>query len=48
MFGDINLKVFKKTAFKNNLKSIIIDIDSGVINVEGSLKSFLGKGDRYD
>ena len=32
---DINFKVFKKLLSKNKLKSIIIDIDSSVINVEG-------------
>lgn len=35
MFRDINFKVFKKLLSKSNLKSIIIDIDSSVINVEG-------------
>jgi hypothetical protein len=35
MFRDINFKLFKKLLSKNNLKSIIIDIDSSVINVEG-------------
>jgi len=32
---DINYKVFKNLLSKSNLKSIIIDIDSSVINVEG-------------
>jgi len=35
MFRDINFKVFKKLLSKNGLNSITIDIDSGVINVEG-------------
>jgi len=35
MFRDINFIVFKKLLSKSNLKSITIDIDSSVINVEG-------------
>ena len=35
MFRDINFKVFKKLLSKSKLKSITIDIDSSVINVEG-------------
>jgi hypothetical protein len=35
MFRDINFKVFKKLLSKSGLNSIIIDIDSSVINVEG-------------
>ncbi len=35
MFRDINFKVFKKLLSKSNIKSITIDIDSSVINVEG-------------
>jgi hypothetical protein len=35
MLRDINFKVFKKLLYKSNLKSIIIDIDSSVVNVEG-------------
>lgn len=35
MFRDINFKVFKKLLSKSNAKSITIDIDSSVINVEG-------------
>ncbi len=35
MFREINFKVFKKLLSKSKLKSITIDIDSSVINVEG-------------
>jgi len=35
MFREINFKVFKKLLDRSNLKSITIDIDSSVINVEG-------------
>lgn len=35
MFRDINFKVFKKLLDRSKLKSITIDIDSSVINVEG-------------
>ncbi len=35
MFRDINFKVFKKLLSKSQLRSITIDIDSSVINVEG-------------
>ena len=35
MFREINFKVFKKLLSKSGLKSITIDIDSSVINVEG-------------
>jgi len=35
MFRDINFKVFKRLLSKSKLKSITIDIDSSVINVEG-------------
>ena len=35
MFREINFKVFKKLLCKSKLTSIIIDIDSSVVNVEG-------------
>ena len=35
MFREINFKVFKKLLSKSKLKSITIDIDSSVVNVEG-------------
>ena len=35
MFRDINFKIFRKLLFKSKLTSIIIDIDSSVVNVEG-------------
>ena len=35
MFRDINFKVFKQLLSKSKIKSITIDIDSSVINVEG-------------
>ena len=35
MMRDINFKVFKKLLAKSRLKSITIDIDSSVVNVEG-------------
>ena len=35
MFRDINFKIFKRLLSKSKLKSITIDIDSSVINVEG-------------
>ena len=35
MFRDINFKVFKRLLSKSKIKSITIDIDSSVINVEG-------------
>jgi hypothetical protein len=35
MFRNINFKVFKKLLSKSKLRSITIDIDSSVINVEG-------------
>jgi len=35
MFREINFKIFKKLLDRSNLKSITIDIDSSVINVEG-------------
>ena len=35
MLREINFKVFKKLLDRSNLKSITIDIDSSVINVEG-------------
>jgi hypothetical protein len=35
MFREINFKVFKKLLDRSHLKSITIDIDSSVINVEG-------------
>jgi hypothetical protein len=35
MLREINFKVFKKLLGKKKLKSIIIDIDSSVVNVEG-------------
>ena len=35
MFREINFKVFKKLLDRSNLKSITIDIDSSVVNVEG-------------
>jgi hypothetical protein len=35
MLREINFKVFKKLLRKKKLKSITIDIDSSVINVEG-------------
>ena len=35
MFREINFKVFQKLLSKSGLKSITIDIDSSVINVEG-------------
>ena len=35
MLRDINFKVFRKLLRKGKLKSITIDIDSCVINVEG-------------
>jgi hypothetical protein len=35
MFSEIKFKVFKKPLGRSNLKSITIDIDSSVINVEG-------------
>jgi hypothetical protein len=35
MFRDINFKVFRKLLCKSKLTSIIIDIDSSVVNVEG-------------
>lgn len=35
MFRDINFKVFKKLFDRSKLKSITLDIDSSVINVEG-------------
>jgi hypothetical protein len=33
--GQVNLKIFKKLLDRSNLKSIAIDMDSSVINVEG-------------
>ena len=35
MYADINFKAFKKLLCKSKLTSITIDIDSGVVNVEG-------------
>ena len=35
MYREINFKIFKKLLDRSNLKSITIDIDSSVINVEG-------------
>ena len=35
MLREVNFKVFKKLLRKKKLKSIIIDIDSSVVNVEG-------------
>jgi hypothetical protein len=35
MLREINFKVFKKLLRKKKLKSITIDIDSSVVNVEG-------------
>ena len=35
MFKNINFKVFEKPFSKHKLKSITIDIDGSVINVEG-------------
>jgi hypothetical protein len=35
MLRDNNFKVFKKLLYKSKLKSITIDIDSSVVNVEG-------------
>jgi len=35
MLRDINFKVFKKLLAKSRIKSITIDIDSSVVNVEG-------------
>lgn len=35
MFRDINFEVFKRLLYKSKIKSITIDIDSSVINVEG-------------
>ena len=35
MMRDINFKVFKKLLVKSRLKSITIDIDNSVVNVEG-------------
>jgi hypothetical protein len=39
MLRFINLKVFKKLLRKKKLKSITIDIDSSVVNVEGYKES---------
>jgi hypothetical protein len=38
MFREINFKVFRKLLRKSKLKSITIDFDSSVINVEGLKK----------
>ena len=35
MLREINFKLFRKLIRKSKLKSIIIDIDSSVVNVEG-------------
>jgi hypothetical protein len=35
MMREINIRVFKKLLRKKKLKSITIDIDSSVVNVEG-------------
>lgn len=41
MLQGVNFKVFKKLLIKNNLKSIIIEINSSVINVEGHQEAAL-------
>ena len=35
MLRNINFKVFKKLLMKSSIKSITIDIDSSVVNVDG-------------